>query len=239
MRKLGHLTASILLLTLASPLFGQVSFEKVEIRTGFGQAREGDKGRLTFDADGIRFIDESWNEYVSIPATAVTGLAYSQVEGARPGSPLSRPFELLQGKKHFLTISFAVKDLPAAVEFKLHKSNYEGVLKNAELATGKTVERPEGEPTEVSEAAPAPPVAVQDGVLRITSNPVGAEVEINKAFNGLTPRGKAVKPGEYTIRVSKDGYATWQRQVLVDPGETLEIHADLQEAPPAVARTND
>jgi hypothetical protein len=83
--------------------------------------------------------------------------------------------------------------------------------------------------TQVSEAAPAAPVAPKDGVLRITSSPELAEVEINNAFNGLTPRGKAVKPGEYVITVSKDGFKQWKREVLVDPGETLEIHADLLE----------
>lgn len=228
MRVLNHLLAGALVLAFSSSLAAQVSFEKAEIRTGFGQAREGDKGRLAFDAKGIRFIDESWNEYVSIPAGAVTNLSYSSVEGARPGSPLSRPFELLQGKKHFLTIAFAVDNLPAAVEFKLHKSNYEGVLKNAELVTGKTVEKPEEE-VRVSDATPATPVPPKDGVLRITSSPELAEVEINNAFNGLTPRGKAVKPGEYVITVSKDGYKQWKRAVLVDPGATLEIHAELLE----------
>ena len=228
MRILNHLLAGAVVLAFSSALAAQVSFEKVEIRTGFGQAREGDQGRLAFDAKGIRFIDESWNEFVSIPAGAVTNLYYSSVEGARPGSPLSRPFELLQGKKHFLTITFAVDNLPAAVEFKLHKSNYEGVLKNAALVTGKTVGKP-AEETQVSEAAPAPQAAPKDGVMRITSNPELAEVEINNAFNGLTPRGKAVKPGEYTITISKDGYKQWRREVLVDPGATLEIHADLLE----------
>ena len=228
MRILNHLFAGALVLAFSSALAAQVSFEKVEIRTGFGQAREGDKGRLAFDVKGIRFIDESWNEFVSIPAGAVTDLYYSSVEGARPGSLLSRPFELLQGKKHFLTITFDVESLPAAVEFKLHKSNYEGVLKNTELVTGKTVEKPEEE-VQVSEAVPAAPVAPKDGVLRITSSPELAEVEINHAFNGLTPRGKAVKPGQYSITVSKDGYKQWTREVLVDPGATLEIHADLLE----------
>src|SRR5690606_31393140 len=112
MRILHHLLAGALVLAFSSTLSAQVSFEKVEIRTGFGQAREGNKGRLAFDAKGIRFIDERWNEYVSIPAGAVTNLSYSSVEGAKPGSPLSRPFELLQGKKHFLTIAFSVDNLP-------------------------------------------------------------------------------------------------------------------------------
>jgi hypothetical protein len=238
MRVFASVFTATLLLSTLSPLAAQVSFEKVEIRTGFGQAREGDKGRLTFDAKGIRFLDESWNEYVAIPTSAVTSLSYSPVEGARPGSPLSRPFELLQGKKHFLTVSFAVDKLPAAIEFKLHKSNYEGILLNAELVTGKTVERPEPKTT-LSEAEPVAPAPAKDGVLRITSSPVGAEVEINNAFNGLTPRGKAVKPGEYTVTISKPGYTSWKRQVLVDPGETLEIHADLQDESEPLAHAND
>lgn len=228
MRILNHLLAGAIALVFSSLLAAQVSFEKVEIRTGYGKAREGDQGRLVFDAKGIRFIDESWNEYVSIPAGSVKTLYYSTVEGARPGSPLSRPFELLQGKKHFLTITFAVDSLPAAVEFKLHKSNYEGVLKNAALVTGKIVEKPT-EVVQVSGATPAPQAPPKEGVLRITSNPEFAEVEINHAFNGLTPRGKSVKPGQYSITVRKDGYKQWTREVSVDPGETLEIHADLLE----------
>lgn len=238
MRAIASVFASMLLLAALSPLSAQVSFQKVEIRTGFGQAREGDKGRLAFDAKGIRFIDDSWNEYVVIPTEAVTSLFYSPVEGARPGSPLSRPFELLQGKKHFLTITFAVDKLPAAVEFKLHKSNYEGILRNAELVTGKTAERPEPK-VKISEAEPAAPTPAKDGVLRITSSPVAAEVKINNAFNGLTPRGKAVKPGEYLVTVSKKGYTSWERSVLVDPGETLEIHADLQDEPKPIAKANN
>jgi hypothetical protein len=238
MRAIASVCASMLLLAALSPLSAQVSFEKVEIRTGFGQAREGDKGRLAFDAKGIRFIDDSWNEYVVIPADAVNSLFYSPVQGARPGSPLSRPFELLQGKKHFLAIKFAVDELPAAVEFKLYKSNYEGVLRNTELVTGKTVERPEPE-VKISEAEPVAPTPAKDGILRITSSPVGAEVEINNAFNGLTPHGKAVKPGEYMVTVSKKGYTSWERRVLVDPGETLEIHADLQDEPKPIDKAND
>ncbi len=73
----------MLLLAALSPLPAQVSFEKVEIRTGFGQAREGDIGRLAFDAKGIRFIDDSWNEYVVIPVEAVTSLLYSPAEIAK------------------------------------------------------------------------------------------------------------------------------------------------------------
>jgi hypothetical protein len=75
MRILNHLLAGAVVLAFSPALAAQVSFEKVEIRTGFGQAREGDKGRLAFDAKGIRFIDESWKENVSITAGAVTNLS--------------------------------------------------------------------------------------------------------------------------------------------------------------------
>ena len=216
----------------AAPLTAQLNFGKVEMRTGFGKAKEGQKGRLVFDAERLQFIDESWNELFVLPATSIKKLAYSPSEGGG-GSPLAKPFEMLQGKKHFLTVEFELDKLAGAVEFKLNKSNYEGVLQNAELLTGLEVERPAPEPTSYAEAqaVKAPPEQPQDGLLRITSDPEGAEIEIDRTFNGLSPRAKVVKPGEYQVTVRKPGYEPWQRTVAVDPGQSLEVHAELRVQP--------
>ncbi len=212
-----------------SPLAAQLNFGKVEIRTGFGKAKEGEKGRLVFDAERLQFIDESWNELFVLPAAAIKKLTYSANEGSG-GSPLAKPFEMLAGKKHFLTVEFEHEALTGAVEFKLHKSNYESVLQNAELLTGLAVNRPMPEPTSYAEAQAAkasePP---KDGLLTITSDPEGAEIEIDRSFNGLSPRAKVVKPGEYQVTVRKEGFEPWQRMVAVDPGQTLEVHAELRQ----------
>lgn len=215
-------------LLAAAPLAAQFSFERVEVRTGYANAREGDKGRLEFSPGKIRFLTDGGGELFTIQADSAVKLFYSSVEGRRSGTPLSRPFDLLQGKKHFLTVSFENQSLVGAVEFKLHKSNYKNVLRNAEMVTGLAVERDQPEAAAATpEPAPAQPPA--RAVLKVSSNPPGAEVEINQSFNGLTPRGKSVKPGDYLIVIRKDGYETFERQVSVDPGQTLEVHGDLRE----------
>jgi len=86
-----------------------------------------------------------------------------------------------------------------------------------------------GELLEEIEEAPEPqPEAVREsGVLAVTSEPTFAEVEVNRNFNGLTPRNKALDAGEYEVRVSKDGFEPWTKTVVVEPGETIELHAEL------------
>jgi len=215
-------------LLAAAPLAAQFSFERVEVRTGYANAREGDKGRLEFSPEKIRFLTDGGGELFTIQADSAVKLFYSSVEGRRSGTPLSRPFDLLQGKKHFLTVSFENESLVGAVEFKLHKSNYENVLRNAEMVTGLTVERDQPEAAAAT-PEPAPEQPPARALLKVSSNPAGAEVEINDSFNGLTPRGKSVKPGDYLIVIRKDGYETFERQVSVDPGQTLEVHGELRE----------
>jgi hypothetical protein len=217
-----------LTLALAAPLAAQFSFEKVEVLTGYAQAREGDKGRLEFSPGKIRFLNEGGGELFEIPAKSVAKLFYSSFEGRRGGTPLSKPFDLLGGTRHFLTVSFQNDALLGAVEFKLHKSNYENILRNAELITGLTVERDMPEPP----APPLQPAVVSEAsgpaLLEILSTPAGAEVEINNSFNGLTPRRKSVEPGDYRIVIRKAGYEPFERMVSVDPGQTLEVHGELR-----------
>ncbi|MEZ5365900.1 MAG: PEGA domain-containing protein [Bryobacterales bacterium] len=223
------LVRSLLALALAAaPLAAQFTFEKVEVRTGYGEAREGDKGRLMFSPGKIGFVSETGVELFAIPAKSATQLFYSSLEGRRSGTPLTKPFDLLGGKRHFLTVSFETEGLQGAVELKLHKSNYENILRNAELVTGLTVEHDEPTDSTVSEAAPAAPAPPEPGLLEIVSTPTGAEVEINSAFNGLTPRKKSVKAGEYHIVIRKDGFETFEKTVLVDPGQTLEVRGELR-----------
>jgi hypothetical protein len=218
---------SILIAALAAaPLAAQFSFEKVEVRTGYSDAREGDEGRLEFSPGKIRFLNEGGGELFAIPADSAVKLFYSSFEGRRSGTPWSRPFDLLGGKRHFLTVEFQKDSLTGAVELKLHKSNYENILRNAELVTGLTVERDAAEPEAPAEPAPAAPPA--SSLLEIVSTPPGAEVEINNSFNGLTPRKKSVDAGEYEIVVRKAGYAPFTRRVSVDPGQSLEVHVELQ-----------
>ena len=77
------------------------------------------------------------------------------------------------------------------------------------------------------EAASIPVQSTQPGIITITSTPTIAEVELNGYFNGMTPRSKEVKPGEYQVTVRKAGFADWVRTVTVAPGERATVEAEL------------
>jgi lipid-binding SYLF domain-containing protein len=95
----------------------------------------------------------------------------------------------------------------------------------AKYATPKAGEALEEAP------APAPPPVekAEPTLLTVTSDPGYAEVELNRTFNGLTPRTKEVTPGQYQVVVNKKGFEPWTQTVNVSPGESLTIHAKLTE----------
>ena len=70
---------------------------------------------------------------------------------------------------------------------------------------------------------------VRPGLLKITSEPTGADVELNSNFNGLTPRTKEVKAGEYEVKLRKRGFEEWVKTLTVEPGQTVIIHAELRQ----------
>ena len=61
------------------------------------------------------------------------------------------------------------------------------------------------------------------GSLSIDSEPTGAALFINGIDYGLTPyKRDVIDAGDYTIRLSKDGYDTLEQTVTVHPGEPMD-----------------
>ncbi len=136
--------AVLLLGIFAVPAQAQFTYKNVQVRTSFGAAQQGNKGLLLIDSEKVRFTkNDGRTEYFSIPANSVTEIFYSRVSGRRIGAAiLVTPFLLFsKGRKHYMTLSFNDGDkLVGAVEFKLHKNNYRGVLRTLEEITGLTME---------------------------------------------------------------------------------------------------
>ena len=228
------LVSSLIMAVLSTSAYAQMTFKKVETRTTFGAAQQGNKGKLIIEGKQIRFTKGNGAEYFTIPTDAVSELFYSRVSGRRIGAAiLVTPFLLFsKGRKHYLTITFNDgADLIGAVEFKLHKSNYRGALRTAEQVTGLTMRYDqEGVKDTKQTVARRGDNAPRDekGSLRISSDPEGAEIEIDGAFVGTTPRTRSVQPGEHKVRLKQKGYAAWERKVAVEAGEMLEIDAELE-----------
>lgn len=68
------------------------------------------------------------------------------------------------------------------------------------------------------------------GQIKITSLPTKAEVYLNEEYKGKTPltikdaRGRE----SYLIRVSAPDYRDWESKVIVEPGQTVDLKANLE-----------
>ncbi len=73
-----------------------------------------------------------------------------------------------------------------------------------------------------STGAPKP---VSVGVILLSSLPRAAEVWINKEYLGKTPRAIAnILPGRTPVRVHRDGYSDWAKQLPVEPAKATIIN---------------
>ena len=66
--------------------------------------------------------------------------------------------------------------------------------------------------------------------LTFTSNPDGADIEVDDEFAGCTPHIMAVKAGDHTIRVGKEGYTSFEKKLHTDGGR-ISIEAELNKDP--------
>lgn len=72
---------------------------------------------------------------------------------------------------------------------------------------------------------------LSNGRINITSSPSGAIVFVNDSCVGQTPYEMRVDEKSQTIRIEKDGYASFQQTIVVDFGETRAINAKLSPTP--------
>ncbi len=66
-------------------------------------------------------------------------------------------------------------------------------------------------------------------IVAISSNPAGAEIEVDNAFLGHTPAEVPLAIGERMITITKAGYKPWQRKLHVLPSGKQTILADLEQ----------
>lgn len=64
--------------------------------------------------------------------------------------------------------------------------------------------------------------------LTVTSEPSGAEIEINGEFVGNTPTTVAVKDGKVVVKLKKSGFQQWERTLTVNPGDKRKLNAEME-----------
>lgn len=64
--------------------------------------------------------------------------------------------------------------------------------------------------------------------LTITSEPSGAEIEIDGEFIGNTPTTVTAKTGKVIVKVKKTGFQSWERTLTLNAGDKRSLSAELQ-----------
>lgn len=75
---------------------------------------------------------------------------------------------------------------------------------------------------------PAP--ELKGAKLQISSQPAGADIELDGSFVGNTPSTIDVAAGEHTVVVKKNGYKEWQKK-LKTSGGSVNLAAELEKSP--------
>jgi hypothetical protein len=76
---------------------------------------------------------------------------------------------------------------------------------------------------------PAAPVQPTTAQISISSNPDGADIEIDGGFVGNTPSSIEATPGNHVVVIHKKGFSNWERTVKVSGGN-INLRADLNAA---------
>lgn len=73
-------------------------------------------------------------------------------------------------------------------------------------------------------------LAERIGALKITTNPPGAEVHINDAYQGESPLRIEKKPDVYRLTIAKKNYREISEEIVIEDNITKNIHRDLDPA---------
>lgn len=63
--------------------------------------------------------------------------------------------------------------------------------------------------------------------LTITSEPSGAEIEIDGEFIGNTPTTVTAKQGKVVVKVKKAGFKLWERTLTLNGGDKRTLNAEM------------
>jgi hypothetical protein len=81
-----------------------------------------------------------------------------------------------------------------------------------------------------SQPTPKPPDSATPASLHVSSQPSGADIEVDGNFVGSTPSTIQLSSGDHTVTVKKGGYKTWERKMKATGGD-INLSVELEKAP--------
>lgn len=174
--------------------------------------RLGRGGKLNVNIDSVRLVD---GEKVAL--RAVKEAKGGGHVGAMTGAIVATSIVFFPAAPLFLFIHGKDITIPKGTEITAYI--------NGNVALDLAKFAPQG----------ASPVAAQSvagsATLDITSTPAGAEIELDGSFVGNAPSSISVAAGDHTLKVTKTGFAMWEKKIKTSSGK-VNIAAELQPATP-------
>jgi serine/threonine-protein kinase len=89
-----------------------------------------------------------------------------------------------------------------------------------------------GQPTPATAAPAQPQPSATTGELQVSSNPAGAQLQVDGAIQQSSPfTFRNLTPGQHTVVISKTGFATETRRIDVAVGKTTPLVVNLNAVP--------
>jgi hypothetical protein len=152
---------------------------------------------------------------------------------------LGMEFEVYRISDHVLvkTISKHAKyahvgDLANSMGYTVMGPAVASALKTVNLSSipaGPPAPKPAAPASASAAAPPATPVLAS---IQFSSNPTGAEITIDGAYAGNTPCLIKLRPGTHSLKITKNGYAPWERTIEPGAGEARSVAATLEKNSP-------
>jgi len=83
-------------------------------------------------------------------------------------------------------------------------------------------------PAQTTSSAQTPSDEESKGIVNLTSQPDKADIELNGNFVGQTPSTLKLKEGKYEIKISKEGYKEWIKNIQILKDSNISLEAVLE-----------
>ncbi|HXZ32865.1 MAG TPA: PEGA domain-containing protein [Terriglobales bacterium] len=87
--------------------------------------------------------------------------------------------------------------------------------------------KPVAAPATTTGTSAPPPIAPQQAQLQISSDPAGADIEIDGNYVGSTPSTIGAAAGQHEVSIKKSGFKPWERKITVSTGQ-ISVNASLE-----------
>ncbi len=186
------------------------------VTTAESKKRMGRGGKLDMNIDSVRLVD---GEKVAL--RAMQGGKGGGHVGAMTGAMVATGIVFFPAAPLFLFMHGKDITIPKGTEIT--------AFVNGDVPLDLAKFRPAGSPGSAATEA----VAAQE-TLEFSSNPAGADIEVDGNFVGTTPSSITVTPGDHAITIRKSGYKTWERKMKTSSGN-VKVVADLEQETKAEA----